>query len=560
MFAFLGVGLGAIVLFGSAYVVLNSPRASGTIPNFAFGPAPSPFQLGSSLYYVTVALRQFSSDMIGTGSAYRGWIDYYEGPVNYCGLLSLLIFPQAFVGASRRQRILYTFFLVLITVPIVFPWFRYLLWLFQGGYFRTFSLFSIFAVLVMSMTALSRYADRGKLNLWALGVTLALLLLVLHSPIHQMRALIHHELAATATIFLILYAVLLIIGQMVKRQSIAGWIIVGVVAIELIYFDRITVNRPAVTTQEWKKRIGYNDETVDAVRDIKANDNSFFRVTKTWGSVDVTQPGFNDAMVFGYYGTTSYSTYNNLDYIRFLMAIDAINRANGPGEAQSSPGLLCCPLLLTFACEKYVITDNPVPFQLAAAYEFVRRYNDVYVFRNNLSLPFGVVFTRYIPEDVFFQLAGATKGPALLHAAVLSATNVINKSGLSLLSLDELEQRMREVSVGDAFIECRATALRINAFTQTRVSGTVRLDENGILIFQMPFDAGWHSFVNGRAAPTIKVDVGLLGVVLPAGQHTVELIYRPPYLYLGAVVTLVSCAIFSFSLWQWPRIRGMSPA
>ena len=242
------------------------------------------------------------------------------------------------------------------------------------------------------------------------------------------------------------------------------------------------------------------------------------------------------------------------------MAIDAINRANGPGEAQSSPGLLCCPLLLTFACEKYVITDNPVPLQLAAAYEFVRRYNDVYVFRNNLSLPFGVVFTRYIPEDVFFQLAGATKGPALLHAAVLSATNVINKSGLSLLSLDELEQRMREVSVGDAFIECRATALRINAFTQTRVSGTVRLDENGILVFQMPFDAGWHSFVNGRAAPTIKVNVGLLGVVLPAGQHTVELIYRPPYLYLGAVVTLVSCAIFSFSLWQWPRIRGMSPA
>jgi len=560
MFAFLGVGLGAIVLFGSAYVVLNSPRASGTIPNFAFGPAPSPFQLGSSLYYVTVALRQFSSDMIGTGSAYRGWIDYYEGPVNYCGLLSLLIFPQAFVGASRRQRILYTFFLVLITVPIVFPWFRYLLWLFQGGYFRTFSLFSIFAILVMSMTALSRYADRGKLNLWMLGVTLALLLLILHSPIHQMRALIHHELAATATIFLILYAVLLIIGQMVKRQSIAGWIIVGVVAIELIYFDRITVNRPAITTQEWKKRIGYNDETVDAVRDIKANDNSFFRVTKTWGSVDVTQPGFNDAMVFGYYGTTSYSTYNNLDYIRFLMAIDAINRANGPGEAQSSPGLLCCPLLLTFACEKYVITDNPVPLQLAAAYEFVRRYNDVYIFRNNLSLPFGVVFTRYIPEDVFFQLAGATKGPALLHAAVLSATNVINKSGLSLLSLDELEQRMREVSVGDAFIECRATALQINAFTQTRVSGTVRLDENGILVFQMPFDAGWHSFVNGRAAPTIKVDVGLLGVVLPAGQHTVELIYRPPYLYLGAVVTLVSCAIFSFSLWQWPRIRGMSPA
>ena len=72
--------------------------------------------------------------------------------------------------------------------------------------------------------------------------------------------------------------------------------------------------------------------------------------------------------------------------------------------------------------------------------------------------------------------------------------------------------------------------------------------------------AGWHSFVNGRRAPVMKADIGLLGVVLPAGQDTVELVYRPPFLWLGAIVTLISCVIFIFSLWQWPRIRGMSLA
>jgi hypothetical protein len=72
-FAFLGVGLGAIVFLGSSYEVLNSPRASLAIADFASRPAPHPFEFGSSLYYVTTVLRQFSSDMIGTGDSYQGW-------------------------------------------------------------------------------------------------------------------------------------------------------------------------------------------------------------------------------------------------------------------------------------------------------------------------------------------------------------------------------------------------------------------------------------------------------------------------------------------------------
>jgi hypothetical protein len=558
IFAFLGLGLGAIVFLGSFYSVLNSPRASGTVANFAFGPAPSPFQLGSPLYYITAALRPFYTDMIGTGDGYRGWENYYEGPTSYCGLLSLLILPQAFIGATRRQRILYTVFLALIAIPLVFPWFRYLLWLFQGGYFRAFSLFSIFAFLVLSMTALSRYTEHGTINLWVLGATLTMLLGILRCPIHEMQALINHELTWTVTVFLIGYTALLIIGQIVKRQSIAGWVILGVAAIELIHFDRITVNRPTITKQELKERIGYNDETVDAVRDIKANDNGFFRITKTWGSVQATRPSFNDAMVFGYYGTPSYSSFNNLNYIKFLMAVDVIDRANAPSETQWSPGLLGHPLLLTFACEKYVITPTPVPFQVAEAYEFVRRYGDIYVFRNNFSLPFGVIFTHSIPEDIFLQLPTWAKEEALLQAVVLSDKNVLNQPVQSRLSLDELKERMREASVTDTLVERRKNALNVHSFRDTQIDGTVRLNQKGILVLQMPFDAGWRAFVDRRPAPVLKVDVGLLGIALPVGEHAIELIYRPPFLFIGAVVTFISCAIFLFSLWRWPRIRGIS--
>ena len=554
MFAILGVGLGAIVFFGSSYAVLNSPRASRTLPNFAFGPAPSPFQLGSPLYYITNVLRPFSSDLLGTGDAYRGWENYYEAPLSYCGLIALLLSPQAFAAATRRQRILCAIFLILIVIPMVFPWFRYLFWLFQGGYFRAYSLFSVFAILVLSMTAMSRYIERGTINLWLLAVTVAVLLGILYFPAHEMQMLISHELRRTAIVLLISYTALLVIGQIVKRQGIAGWMILGVTAIELIYFDRITVNRPTITKQEWRERIGYNDETVDAISDIKASDHGFFRITKTWGSVEATRPSFNDALVFDYYSTSSYSSFNNLDYIKFLMAVDAIDPGLRPGDSQWSPGLVGHPLLLIFAGEKYVITPDPAWFQAGLGYEFVRPYNDIYLFRNKFSLPFGLIFTHYISEEIFFLLPSPSKELALLHTVVFSGKSVINQSELPSLTLDDLEQQMRATLIPDILSQRRDTAFRIQSFKPTRISGTARLDQNGVLVFQMPFDAGWHSSVDGRSVPTMKVDAGLLGLVLPTGEHAVQLIYRPPFLYIGALVSLVSFTILSFKLWRCRRI------
>jgi Bacterial membrane protein YfhO len=555
LFAFLGVGLAAVICFGSAQSILNSPRGSGTIGNFTWGPTPSLFQLESPVYYVTAALRPFSTDMVGTGDEFRGWINYFEAPMTYCGLLCLLMVPQAFIGASRRQRILYGLFLGFVFVPVIFPWFRYLFWIFQGGYFRAFSLFSVLGIITLSMTAFSRYTQREPLNLWILGASLLLLLSVLYLPSHEIQMLISKQLKQTVAIFLVLYAALLSAGQIANRQSITAWIILFLAAIELVHFDRITVNRPTVTKQELRERVGFNDETVDAIRDIKAGDNSFFRITKTWGSGPATRPSYNDAMVFNYNGTMSYSSFNNLNYIKFLLAVDAISGSNISEDAQWSPGLIGHPLLSTFACEKYALTKNPVPFETAEQFEFIRRHGSSYLFRNKVYLPFGLVFDRYIPEDVFLHLPSSAKPEALLHGVILSDEDAAHHPELSRVAFDELMQQLSANSLLDLLAERRATAMNMHAFGQTRIQGTIPVKQNGIVVFQTPFDAGWHAFSDGRATPTLKVNGGLLGVALKDGEHRIELHYQPPLLYAGAAVSVLSCAVLLFSLWRWPRIR-----
>ena len=554
--ALLGVGLGAILSLSSFYGLVNSPRGAG--PTSLVGQLSSKpiFGWESSLHYMTAVLRPFGNDLIGTGNDFRGWQNYLEAPMTYCGLVCLVIFPQIFVGSTLRHRILYGFFFGVILVTAVFPWFRYLFWAFQGDYYRTLSLFTVFGIITLGMTAFSRYIEGGRLNLWVLGSTIFLLISILYFPLSAFQSLISPPLRVAATVFLVSYAILLAVGQLVKRPQVVAWIIVALAAIEIVYFDQITVaNRPTVTKTELDERTGYNDETVDAVRDINASDKSFFRIRKNRGSGPGMLESLNDAMVFGYYGTSSYSSFNNLNYIKFLMAVGAMSESDLATDTRWSYGLVEYPLLSTFACEKYVLTDNPAPFKTAEYYEFVTRYGNKYLFRNQLFLPLGLSFGYYISEDMFLQLPQWAKPLALLNAAVLSNKDAADDLGPAPLTMDDIKYQVIETSLPDIAAKRRSTALNIRSFRQTCIDGTIQLNQRSVLVLQTPFDPGWHAFQDGRVAQVLKADFGLLGVVLNAGGHTVELRYRPPFLYAGAAVSVVSLLIFAASLWRWPRIR-----
>jgi uncharacterized membrane protein YfhO len=553
--AALGVGLGAIITLPYLDAVLNSPRGSGTTSAVSALSSFPLFGLESARHYITAALRPFGNDMLGTGDDFHGWLNYLEAPLTYCGLLCLVIFPQIFVAGTRRHRIIFVLFLAAMIVPTVFPWFRYLFWLFQGNYYRAYSLFCILGMITLSMMALSGYLEGRALNYWLLAATIIILVATLYLPLAELQKLIASGPRRVATIFLLSYGILLAAGQLMKRHKLAACLVLGLAAVELIQFDRITVsNRKTVSKQELKARVGYNDETVDAVRDIKAGDDSFFRITKPRPSAPTPATSLNDAMIFGYYGTSSYSSFSNVNYINFLTAVHAVP-PNSELKTRWSVGTLDYPILSTFAGEKYALVDDPVLYQTILQYELVKRYGKDYLFRNQLFLPLGLTFSHYIAEDLFLQLPPEEKPEALLRAVVLSNKNEAEKRGLTPITSSELERDIKDTSLPDVVAARRDSALSLISFRQTRIAGTIRLAQKSILVLQTPFDRGWRALQDGQVAPVLKVDVGLLGVALDEGEHKVELSYRNPYLAAGMAVTLASFLLLAASLRRWPRLR-----
>jgi uncharacterized membrane protein YfhO len=71
---------------------------------------------------------------------------------------------------------------------------------------------------------------------------------------------------------------------------------------------------------------------------------------------------------------------------------------------------------------------------------------------------------------------------------------------------------------------------------------------------QTPFDRGWQAWQDGKPAPVLRVDAGLLGVGLDSGQHKVELRYQTPFRNLGLGITTGSLLVLIFAVWRWPRV------
>jgi hypothetical protein len=51
---------------------------------------------------------------------------------------------------------------------------------------------------------------------------------------------------------------------------------------------------------------------------------------------------------------------------------------------------------------------------------------------------------------------------------------------------------------------------------------------------------GWQAFVDGHPAPLYRANYVLRGLVVPAGEHVVEMVFQPPSMVMGFVLTLTS--------------------
>jgi uncharacterized membrane protein YfhO len=396
------------VSVGSAFMkMFFSPRVAG---NASYSSLLSEGQniIDNSNLGATTIYRFFSSDLLGSGSNFLGWSNYLEAPLFYIGLLTLLIFPQVFININKRKKIIFGSFFIFWISTLFIPYFRHSILLFTGDYFRYgFDFIIPFTLLFFAVYALNEIDKNFKINLPLLIGTFIILLIFLFLPYEEIpKSSVNNTLRKVVVFLLLIYGYLIFLMSKPQYKTFAQFGIIALLIFELSYFSYTSYkDREPLTSKEFELNSGgYDDGSIDAVNYIKSIDNTlFYRTEKDYQSGSAIHGSLNDGMAQGYYGTTSYSSFNQLNYIRFIEEIELIQKGDET-SSRWSRGFRENPILQSFASVKYHLSKSENPFFRNVGFDSISTVKNVTILKNQYYLPFGFTYDKYIDFEDFKSL------------------------------------------------------------------------------------------------------------------------------------------------------------
>jgi len=546
MFVAKTVGLAALAVFVTSWQLfpdllqyIESPRVGGAATLITRLKAQPMFGFSDELLRFTTTYRAFSSDMLGTGNEFQGWQNYLEAPVFYCGVLGLVAFPQVFIGLNKMQRIGWSIFVGCFALPIFFPYFRYAFWAFTGDYFRTYSGIVILIMVLCTAKALHQIITDGKLNKWVLGATVLILLGLLYTPASNFEPAINKDLRSFETVLLVVYAALLF--ALTMKSNIRNLAMIGIASLcflELVYNGSNTINkRDIMTSEDVKDRIGYNDYSVDAVNFIKSADKGFFRLEKDYRSGLAMHASTNDNQVQGYFGTQSYFSFNQKNYIKFLSDLNIIDPTNEL-DTRWARGLIQRPLLFSIAGGKYYLSKQPQNYLVQFGYDSINTFGNVKVFRNKYALPLGFAYDSYVTDAEFKRLGNVQKDIGLFKYCVLEDKDVALLPADHHANANDTVTQFTFDLIGQLVSQRRQDTLRITGFKESHIVGEIAPATPKLLFLSIPYDEGWHATINGAPAQLYRINCGLMGIKIPSGKSTVDLNFEPRLMKTGGMISM----------------------
>ena len=161
--------------------------------------------------------------------------------------------------------------------------------------------------------------------------------------------------------------------------------------------------------------------------------------------------------------------------------------------------------------------------------DFVVAVNGVDVYRETISLPQMLAVGDLNPGDA-------------VEVRVLCKKDETGSMTVTAALMDEELFRW-------GYSILNASTLRLTAFSQTRVEGSIRCDRDGLLYTSVPQNGNWHLYVDGQETEPTLVGDCMISVPLTQGEHSIVLKYRNRAFEFGSILTLLcggTFALFSY--------------
>lgn len=268
--------------------------------------------------------------------------------------------------------------------------------------------------------------------------------------------------------------------------------------------------------------------------------------------------------------TTVYSNEkkaNRFDYnigLGFGVNKDLINwnyNSNNPFEIQNNFIYQSTGISNVFEKPKLINTDyiysDEVNTVIKFSYE--NNFDNYYLYSNNYSLKFMIVgSTLYYTDDNYVDILNQL--PYGLEYTYIE--NYDEEYIINIISQDETIDiivgydsyfndvfnlyKINHEKFVQTFEELNDEKLQIINFKESIITGTINLKDDKMVYTSIPYDEGWHVYVDNEEVETYSLADSLLSFNTTKGKHKIEIKYKIPYFGLGLLMSLISLTIILF--------------
>ncbi len=508
-------------------LVTDSGRAesitkSGAVSAYGTNMTVGPTEIADGKERTNIILRAYSGAMMGTGNAYKGMMNFLEGPLLYYGLAMLLFTPLFLVTTDKRRRIVFGCLLAGLLVLTFFPWFRFAFWGFNLDYFREYTLLIGTALLVMSMRGLDMFsAGTATAAKWIPAATAVVAMMILQG-VGSSATDVDPAMRSTVTALLVGFAAIAVAYTVTRRNAVLlGFVVLTVVDLT-INADATINNRKLLTVKQIEQGVLYGDDTRKAVDWIKQHDAGLYRIAKLDASGPAMHQSLNDAMVMGFNGLIGYQSNHNKYYLRFMDAMGLLDRSK-TSDAKWVFRAMFQPYLSSLLGVKYFVRRNgPVVFD-DQHLPGIKQVGNAYIHESSMAMPLLIAYDSYITPDQLASLPPIRREVQLFKSVVLD-TDVAVTSGLRPYPLTaDTTSPIRPADVA-ALASTRRSMMSVNAnATQYGISARIVCNHDALVVASIPYDKSLILTVDGKQVQPFVANVGLVGFKVRAGTHVVEI-------------------------------------
>ena len=197
---------------------------------------------------------------------------------------------------------------------------------------------------------------------------------------------------------------------------------------------------------------------------------------------------------------------------------------------------------------KYLITtpEKQEDFLAAAdeGWDYYDTRDGFMLYENKNYVPMGFTYDYYITEEEYEATVKNTRSNLLMRALVLSEEDAaVYGKYLKKLPEEKRNDLWYDTYVSDC-ADRRASACRVFQMTNSGFHAEIDLGKEDLVFFSVPYDDGFTAYVNGQETDILRVDEGLMAVLAPAGENTIDFVYQADGFSLARKVSLVGLAVF----------------